>query len=148
MKEWEKTMLEAKQAFNNKIFSAAIFLNKHALDIATTLFNDNLHYDPEKAVASVMVSYFSLADSYIAIRDFKQAYDMYQLSFNFLQYVNQEQDKSLEISLAVSHGISHLQKEWILFIKHHHDKVTEASPILETEFGKKLHSITSSFAVH
>ncbi|WP_426358173.1 hypothetical protein ACPUVO_17295 [Pseudocolwellia sp. HL-MZ19] len=147
MKEWESTMIEAKQAFNDKVFSAAIFLNKHAVDIAISGFNENVVSDAEKAVASVMVSYFSLADSYIAIRDFKQAYNMYQLSFSFLQTLNQEHSEELVISRAVSHGISHLKIEWSLFVKDHQDKITELNPILGNAFQTNLHTLTSPSAV-
>ncbi|XPF93980.1 hypothetical protein ACM9HF_18505 [Colwellia sp. RE-S-Sl-9] len=144
MKEWESIMREAKQAFNDKVFSVAIFLNKQALDVANDRFNEYVNEDAEKSVAAVMVSYFSLADSYIQIRDFQQAYSIYQQSFSFLQVITSDLYKNRELEVAASHGMSHLKNEWYLFIKHHENKLQTLTPSLIHQFQKNLNQLMSA----
>lgn len=144
MEKWQRVMREAKQAFDDKVFSVAIFLNKQALDLAKECFNEYVEEDPETSVAAVMVSHFSLADSYIQIRDFHQAFETYQLCFNFLQVISVESYKSTGMEMAISHGVSHLQKEWYLFIKHHEDKLESIEPALTNNFQHHLHTLTNT----
>lgn len=144
MKEWERVMREAKQAFNDKVFSAALFLNKQALDLAKECFNEHVSEDPEGAVAAVMVSHFSLADSYIQIRDFQQAFDTYQLCFDFVQVISDTPEQSKGMEVAISHAVSHLQKEWYLFIKHHKDKLELMESSLTNDFQHHLHTLTNA----
>jgi hypothetical protein len=149
MKKWESTMREAKQAFNDNLFSIAIFLNKQALDLAHENFGEYVHEDAEKSVAAVMVSYFSLADSYIQIRDFQQVYKMYQSSFNFLQVLMSDTYKKTAVEAAAFHGMSHWRNEWSLFIKSHKDKLDMPSLYLKNVFQKNLHlSPTVGSVVH
>ena len=144
MLEWENTMREAKEAFNNKVFSVAIFLNKQALDLASERFDENVKIDAEKSVAAVMVSYFSLVDSYVEIRDFKQAYNIYQRSFDFLNILMSTTYKSSNLESAVSHAISHLKNEWGLFYKNHKDELKTMTTLLPNEFQSSLNTLMSS----
>lgn len=144
MLEWENTIREAKEAFNNKIFSVAIFLNKQALDLANERFDENVKVDAEKSVAAVMVSYFSLIDSYVEIRDFKQAYNIYQQSFNFLKIITSTLYKSPNFELAACHAVSHLKNEWSLFYKNHQDELKSIPSSCPNEFQSSLNTLMRS----
>lgn len=143
MKEWESTMKEAKEAFNDKFFSIAIFLNKQALDLANELFDESVKIDAEKSVAAVMVSYFSLVDSYVEIRDFKQAYNIYQQSFSFLQSTSTAY-KSPNLESAACHAVSHLKNEWGLFYKNYKDELKTITSSYPNEFQSNLNTLMSS----
>lgn len=138
MRKWENTMREAKVAFNDKVFSTAISLNKEALKLANKTFDENVMQDAHKAVASVMVSYFSLADSYIEIGSFDQAYKMYQKSFVFIQKLSNRSHKNTELEMAIYKAISQLNNEWYSFKQRYEDNLLSTHRISPSDFKLNL----------
>ncbi|GHB68367.1 hypothetical protein GCM10008107_17300 [Psychrosphaera saromensis] len=138
MREWENTMRQVKTAFNDKVFSTAISLNKKALSLANKAFDKNVSQDAHKAVASVMVSYFSLADSYIEIGSFDQAYKMYQKSFMFIQKLSNELHKNTELKIAIYKAISQLNNEWYSFKQRHEGNLLSTHRISPRDFKLNL----------
>lgn len=147
MHEWEKLMREAKKAFDDKSFKVAIELNHQALEIAQLHFVANLKKDTEKAVAAVMVSYFSLADVYIEIRDFDSAYHMYQKSLNFIQLINKDAQKTNTLEAAIYHATTKLNVEWCLFTKHHLPDANRINNVLSSDFQLSLTSLITSNSI-
>lgn len=91
-----------------------------------------------------MVSYFSLVDSYVEIRDFKQAYSIYQQSFSFLQSITSTAYKSSNLELAACHAVSHLKNEWSLFYKNYKDELKTITSSYPNEFQSNLNTLMSS----
>jgi len=148
MLKWENVMRQAKQAFDDKVFSVAIYLNKEALDVARDGFNEQVGVDPEKAVASVMVSCFSLADSYIQIRDFEKAYQAYQRSFAFLKMIIHSPNQTPALEAAVYHAVSHLKHEWYLFNDTHAEELEQLKSLDVGEFHSGLSNIQQTSLVN
>ena len=150
MKHWENTIRQAQLAFQAKVYSAAIVLNKEALDIASNTFEENVKHDVYKAVASVMVSHFSLADSYIAIKAYDQAHDVYQECSYFIRTINVSSlHKNIDFKAAVHHAMNKLKHEWSIFKKYHGHDVPESQLIAPHEFQQNLsYLLKPNLSVH
>ena len=147
MHEWEKTMREARKAFDGKAYKIAIKLNHQALEIAQLHFVANLKKDTEKAVTAVMVSYFSLADAYLEIRDYDSASQMYQKSLNFIQLINQDAQKTNALEAAIYHATTKLNVEWCLFTKHHLPEANRVNNVLSSDFQLSLTTLITSNSI-
>jgi tetratricopeptide (TPR) repeat protein len=140
--KWEITIRKAQLAFQNKVYSSAIALNKEALAMACDTYEENLKGNTHKAIASVMVSHFSLADAYIATQSYDQAYLLYQKALYFIQMTHKNTlHQSVDFKASVYHAISKLKYEWCTFNKLHNMKLVEQHFISPNEFHNNLNQI-------
>jgi len=139
MKEWETAISLAQSAFQHKKYNTAIMLNKKALEIANNNFEDNIHCNTHKAVASIMISHFSLADTYIAIKSYDQAYLLYQQCFDFIQITNTNlSNRTIDFGTAICCAIKKLKHEWSAFEKEYSEELQEKHLIAPYEFKNSL----------
>jgi hypothetical protein len=149
MQQWENTMRSAQKAFDSRSYHQAISLNQQALDIAMAQFQKNCIKDVDRAVAAVMVSYFSLVDAYVELADFNQAYAQFQHCFKFITFINKASDKTPELDRAISLAANKLKMEWFRFHKYHSDDISQHQSLLPDEFQKNMNSfLTVNQTVH
>ncbi len=117
MKAWENRMLRAKKAFAKKDYRISLALNYQALELAKTPFAEHNYSDVEHNLASVMVTYFSLADCYIGLRDFDNADRMFQQNLAFLNDLSQLRDHVPNLETAIFHAANKLKVEFYSFKK-------------------------------
>jgi tetratricopeptide (TPR) repeat protein len=117
MKIWENRMLRAKKAFAKKDYRISLALNYQALELAKTPFTDQNYSDVEHKLASVMVTYFSLADCYIGLRDFDNADRMFQQNLAFLNELSQLREHIPNLESAIFHAANKLKVEFYSFKK-------------------------------
>jgi len=134
MWDWENTLKQAKKAYYDKAFITAITLNQQALAIAKSSLTDTVNLTSPKVISSIMVSYLSLADSYIKIMDFANAYQVYQRSLYFLQKINKQPGKTVEQTTAIFNGAIKLQMDGTLFCKRHRHDISSNQQKLQDEF--------------
>ena len=146
MSEWENKMTQVRKAFDLKVFHLAISENYQALALAKRDYADNLdeNNDSEKSVASVMVSYFSLADSYIEIKDFDSACWMYQQSLNFIRELYKDSLQKSGLETVIHHAANKLKLEWNQFQRNHQDESMEKGELflgfdMQKKVGSQMH---------
>lgn len=120
---WQELMREGKNAFHKSAYALAIDCNLKARSLAETIFTKNFADDPERALAMVLVSSFSLMDSYEAMGDFQESKSQLDNAVDFLLRVhNQTQSNNNPINeaqqLALIQAAHKLKQEWGRFIQH------------------------------
>jgi hypothetical protein len=116
MQEWETLMGQAKSGYQESAYELAIQLNRSALTLARDKFDGLFSQDPDKALASMLVSHFSLTDGLLAKADYEAA--RYQLitASDFLFSVVQRAGNMTENErLALLRGLQRLRFECLHF---------------------------------
>ncbi|RLP53088.1 MAG: hypothetical protein D6160_17745 [Ketobacter sp.] len=138
MEAWERLMRQARQSYLDKSYHRAMTLNQSALLLAHAAFDWMFYSDPEKAIAAVMVSNFSLIDSLVAQADYLSANSQFENSLGFLKSAGKYPDLSDEQQLAIWHGANQLRKEWTQFSKDYGDAFTQQGKQLMQQFNRAL----------
>ncbi|MGB2222025.1 hypothetical protein [Neptunomonas sp.] len=117
MKNWELLINQGRDAYSEERFNQALSINQNAIEIALNLFDNVFELEPERAVAAVVISYFNIADTYIALNSWSSAQQALEQASLFLQ----KQFSCLFLSepqqVALLHAASHLRIEWASLIQ-------------------------------
>lgn len=120
MQEWEDVIQHAKKAYNEHSYTDAIRLNQSALLISKRKFEHLFMVDhQEKAVASILISYFNMIDSYKAQNSFNIAENLFEDIFDFLYELSSRPSHNDKQLSAIMSGFRQLNIEWSLYIKNH-----------------------------
>ena len=114
MKEWERLIRQGIKCHQLGLFSESIQFNHQALSIALDHVEVVFAADPDKAVATVLVSYFNLADNYQALADLVKADKLLQRGLTFLQQTALIATQAHQIE-ALMRGFTQWKMHWSLF---------------------------------
>jgi tetratricopeptide (TPR) repeat protein len=144
MSGWINRILRAKKAFDKQDYRIALALNYQALELAKEPFEKHDYINVEQRLSSVMVSYFSLADCYIGLRDYDNADRMFQQNLGFLKQLSQLRDHLPGLESAIFMAANKLKVEFYSFKKCYLDDM--GIPSIENEFMKSTKNYFSSKA--
>jgi len=137
MKEWELMISKGREAYSSEEFKHAIDINQNALKEASSLFDVVFDAEPERAVAAVVISYFNLADAYIALKSWSTAQQTLEQASAFLQQQFSLPYLSDPQQVALLHAASHLRIEWASLIQKIEQLTTNpalSTPGFETKY--------------
>ena len=149
MQKWESLICSAKKAYMNHAYDDAIKLNQDALLVSRSQFEAVFSSaDPEKAVASVLVSYFNLTDAYIGENQLIKASSLFEEVLNFLDACNRRPDKVDKQISAIENGINQLSFEWTFFLKKHSVYLPTSSKNVSSKLPSSLYQPKQNTVIH
>jgi len=122
---WEELMRYARRAYQENAYQDALELNNSALLFSKRHFNQHFEHDADKAIATVLVSYFNAIDNHLALYDFIKARACFDNALSFLISVKSRVKVSELQTEAILHGASHLHNEWCRFLTANKNEVSD-----------------------
>ncbi len=122
-------MRKAKQRYQDRNYQQAIDLNLEAIVIAQKSFAQTFIVDPNKAIAMVLVSHFSLIDGYEAQADFLTARQCFESAADFLLAVKADYPLNEAQKQSLIQGAQKLKHEWATFYRNHNQTLM-GSPLI------------------
>lgn len=132
MDKWQQLIRSAKQANHHQAYQRASGMAQRALDMAKQQFPRDFKNHPDQAAAAVLVSYFTLNESYLGNADYLAAERNFKQAVDFLTKAQQIFAKSEAQQATVIRGAQQIQFEWGNFTREYADKFSELhlSPFL------------------
>ncbi|MBO9488829.1 hypothetical protein J7384_00475 [Endozoicomonas sp. G2_1] len=116
MDNWENKIKQAQFAFEKQQFDKAIKLSGQALTMASRAFSQVAVGDIQKAIATIVISYFSLADGYLAIESHDKVLRSYQNCLSFVIKANDMTSSSaIDHSVAIAMATVKIDEKWQAF---------------------------------
>lgn len=115
MNRWKSLISEGNTAFNQEHWELALSKYQQAMLIAQDDYLKQLKADANAALASILVAFFNLADTYLQTNHCEQANEQYDLCFLFLEKQLEHSYADSEFNHAVMKAYSVARIEWNLF---------------------------------
>ena len=140
VQQWESLMNDAQTAYASAHFEHSLELNNSALALSKQSFPELFKKNAEKAVATVLVSYFSAIDNCETLADFPRAQQLFNSALHFLHSEKMKADLSMQQQNAILRGASQIYKEWCEFINAHRTDIPESN---HQQFQSSINRLSS-----
>ncbi|WP_425642917.1 tetratricopeptide repeat protein [Marinomonas gallaica] len=134
---WQHLTRQANEAHTRADYVDAQELSKKALACAEATFEDDFQLDAESAVSAVVVSYMSLAEVSISMKEWLQANDYFERGVHFLQSVIVAPNILPEHRQLIDHVANHIRFEWGLFQQTYGNKLAVAQRVHRVNWLKQ-----------
>ena len=119
LEQWKQLMTDANQEFSARTYATALVLYQQALEQLLKTFSEQVEQDARGAVAAVMVNYFNLADTFLAVKQPDQSCEQFEQAFLFLQALINSGSTTDELKDIALHACGRLEMEWACCIQQH-----------------------------
>lgn len=126
VQRWETLMSDAQTAYVNAQFEHSLELNNSAISLSKENFNSLFQKNAEKAIATVLVSYFSAIENCQTLANHQKAQQLFNSALHFLHGEKLKSGLTQKQQTAIFRGASQIYKEWCEFINAHSNQVPES----------------------
>ena len=122
MDKWQQYTLRGNTEYKLKCYRDAILLHNRALDCARLQFERTAAASVERAVSQVVISHFSLADCYTALKEIDRASEFYLWAQGFLLELRGQQHSD-RLLASINHALSHTDQLWREFLGKYREQI-------------------------
>ncbi len=128
MNTWKVYMSEGSSAYQQAQWHLALSKYKQAMSTAERAFPKQLKKNADTALASIVVVFFNLADTYMCLMHYSQARQQYEQCFGFLEQQLKHNNSDPGLNEAIARAYSQVRTEWFLFKKQRERRINLPDP--------------------